>query len=83
MQAFWAMTMPKAPAVKMDMITSFRSMPFSSIMVRRQPGRMPQLPAVGVATIRPMEALQPATDRARAMAWSMMVPDRPPWVRDA
>ena len=40
---------------------------------------MPQLPAVGVATIRPMEALQPATDRARAMAWSMMVPDRPPW----
>ena len=76
MQAFLAMTIPKAAAVNMLMTTSLRSMPLSSMRVRRQPGMMPQLPA----TMRPMEALQPDTERARIMARLTILPERPPLV---
>ena len=42
----------------------------------RQPGRIPQLPAVGAATIFPIAALQPATARALDMAFDMKPPQR-------
>ena len=49
-------------------------------MGTRQPGKMPQLPAVGVATMRPMAALQLLTASARAMALVMRLPVKPPLV---
>ena len=44
---------------------------------------MPQEPAVGLATMRPMEALHPATLSARAIAPVMKLPQSPPPVRFA
>ena len=67
----------------MAMITPSSGAPPSSSMLTRQPGRMPQLPAVGAATIRPMEALHPATESARAMALPRKGPQSPPPVRSA
>ena len=45
-------------------------------MEMRHPGRMPQLPAVGAATIRPMAALQPATASALVMALERKPPHK-------
>ena len=70
--------MPKAPAVNMDMTTSRSVKPRSSYSDTRHPGRMPQLPAVGAATMRPMEALHPATASAREMARDRNGPHSPP-----
>ena len=81
--AFCAITMPMAPAVNMDMTTSRSAKPRSSYRDTRHPGRMPQLPAVGAATIRPMEALQPATASALEMARVIKGPQSPPSVRSA
>ncbi|CDB63972.1 unknown [Clostridium clostridioforme CAG:132] len=62
------MTMPTADAVNRDMTQSLSGIRFSSCMVSRAAGRMPQLPAVGAATIRPMAALSSETARARYRA---------------
>ena len=78
MQALVAMTIPNAPAVKMDITTSRFEKFLSSYIGTRQPGKMPQLPAVGVATMRPMAALQLLTASARAMALVMRLPVKPP-----
>ena len=63
-----AITIPNAPAVNSDMIASFSGTPLSSHIEIRQPGIIPQEPAVGAATILPMAALHPDTDRALDMA---------------
>ena len=78
MEAVLAMTMPKAPAVKIDITMSFLSMCRSSYIDTRQPGRMPQDPAVGVATIFPIAALQLETHMALPMALLKNMPERPP-----
>ena len=71
------MTMPNAPAVKTDSTTSLRLQPFSLYIGIRHPGRMPQLPAVGVATILPMAALQSETamqsETASAVATARLI----------
>ena len=59
------MTIPMAEAVNMAITQSCSGHPFSACIVRRAAGRMPQLPAVGAATMRPMEALSSETARAR------------------
>jgi len=78
MQALVAMTIPNAPAAKMDITTSRFEKFLSSYIGTRQPGKMPQLPAVGVATMRPMAALQLLTASARAIALVMRLPVKPP-----
>ena len=72
------MTMPNAPAVKSDMTTALRSIFLSSYMEIKQPGRMPQLPAVGDATILPIAALQPDTAKALLNARVINEPHSPP-----
>ena len=62
------MTIPTAEAVKSAITQSWSEHPFSSCMVIRAAGRMPQLPAVGAATIRPMEAFNSETASARERA---------------
>ena len=79
MLARFAAAMPKAPAVNMAITASLSGTFPSSRRVRMHPGRMPQLPAVGAATIRPMDALHPATDRALAIALPRKGPHRPPF----
>ena len=81
MLAFRAITIPKAPAVNKDMIMPRSSKCRSSYSDTRQPGRMPQLPAVGAATIRPMDALHPATASALEMARLIKLLHSPPLVR--
>ena len=63
-QAFSAMTSPTALAVNMLMTQSCSVAPRSS-MVSSTAGRMPQLPAVGAATMRPMAAFSSLTASAR------------------
>ncbi len=66
--ALFAITMPTAEAVKRD-ITQARSDSFlSACMVRTAAGRIPLLPAVGAATMRPMEAFSSEIASARYRA---------------
>lgn len=66
--AVLAITMPTALAVN-RLSTHARSVqPFSACMVSTAAGRMPQLPAVGAATTRPMAAFSSLTASARYSA---------------
>ena len=67
-EALFAMTIPIAEAVKRAITQSWSEHPFSTCMVISAAGRMPQLPAVGAATIRPMEAFNSETASARYRA---------------
>ena len=67
-QALRAMTMPTALAVNSAMTQARREQPFSCSIVSRAAGRMPQLPAVGAATMRPMAAFSSLTASARVSA---------------
>ena len=59
-----AMVCPTAAATN-SASTALRSLMFlSSIIASTAPGRMPQAPAVGAATILPMHALHSAVARA-------------------
>ena len=82
-EAVWAITIPNAPAVKMDITISLFGSPLSSYMETRQPGRIPQEPAVGVATILPIAALQLDTHIALPMAFVKKIPESPPPVFSA
>ena len=64
-EALLAITIPMAEAVKRDITHCFSDRCFSSSIVRTAAGRIPQLPAVGAATIRPMEAFSSETASAR------------------
>ena len=58
------------------MMQSRSEEPYSSCMVITAAGTIPQLPAVGAATIRPMAAFSSDTARARYMALPMKEPVR-------
>ena len=64
-QALVAITMPTALAVNRAITQSCSEQPRSFCMVKRAAGRMPQLPAVGAATTRPMAAFSSLTASAR------------------
>ena len=83
MEAVCAITIPKAPAVKIDITISLLANPLSSYMDTKHPGRIPQEPAVGVATILPIAALQLETHMALPMALVKNFPERPPFVFSA
>ena len=72
------MTMPTAPAVNRAITPASRLQRSSSTMDTTVPGRIPQEPAVGAATILPMAALYSATATARAMARLRNAPVMPP-----
>ena len=64
-EALLAITIPTADAVKRDMTHSLSVSLYCSCMVSTAAGTIPQLPAVGAATILPMEAFNSDTARAR------------------
>ena len=70
--------MPTPPAAISASTACARETPRCRIMVITAPGRMPQLPAVGLATILPIAALHSATDMAVAIACVANAPDTPP-----
>ena len=63
--ARFSITSPTAAAVNMLITTARSSQPSSSRIVSSAAGRMPQEPAVGAATMRPMAALSSETASAR------------------
>ena len=63
--ALAVMTMPTALAVNSAITQPRSEQPFSCCMVSTAAGRMPQLPAVGAATTRPMAAFSSLTASAR------------------
>ena len=63
--ALAVMTMPTALAVNSAITQSRSVQPRSCCMVSTAAGRMPQLPAVGAATTRPMAAFSSLTASAR------------------
>ena len=81
MLACWARTRPMPPAAASASQACWRLAPRCSIMASTAPGRMPQLPAVGLATMRPMAALYSATEMAMAMAQAASGPESvcPAW----
>ena len=78
MVARWAITMPKAPAVKRLITAASRVHLPSASRDATVPGNIPQEPAVGAATMRPMAALFSLTASARAMERPTKPPQMPP-----
>ena len=66
--ALFVITMPTALAVNRAITQAWRAQPRSCCMVKRAAGKMPQLPAVGAATTRPMAAFHSLTASARYKA---------------
>ena len=76
MLAWLAMACPTAAAVNKASTASSSVAPRSSIMASTAPGRIPQAPAVGAATIFPMQALHSAVARAYTSARPSRFPQR-------
>jgi hypothetical protein len=66
--AFASIAAPTAPAVKRAQTMSWSLLPLFSRSMESTPGKIPDDPAVGAATIRPMRAFSAATPRAAATA---------------
>ena len=83
-EASFSITRPIPPAVKNARTRASSLAPFSAATVNRTAGSTPQAPAVGAATIRPMQALTSATERAAATSRVKAGASRePPWSSQA
>ena len=69
-----AMSMPTAPAVRSPAQSAASLQPRDSAAVSSTPGRMPLAPAVGAATMRPMDAFTSTTAMLAATACAMGSP---------